>query len=141
MAATEPPAQVFVLDTNTASFIIRGSHPGLLQRLQSHAVTSIAISCVTEAELLYGLARKPGATTLSAAVSAFLQHVQAMPWDCEAASRYGTLRAQLEAAGTPLGGLDTLIAAHALAVGATLVTNDKAFRQVPNLSLEDWTES
>ncbi len=141
MAATEPPAQVFVLDTNTASFIIRGSHPGLLQRLQSHAVTSIAISCVTEAELLYGLARKPGATTLSAAVSACLQHVQAMPWDSEAASRYGTLRAQLEAAGTPLGGLDTLIAAHALAVGATLVTNDKAFRQVPNLSLEDWTES
>jgi tRNA(fMet)-specific endonuclease VapC len=84
--------------------------------------------------------RKPGATALAAAVSAFLRHVQALPWDSEAAARYGTLRAQLEAAGTPVGNLDTLIAAHALAVGATLVTHDRAFRQVPGLVVEDWIE-
>lgn len=129
---------LFLLDTNTVSFIIRGSNPDLLQRLRSHAVTSVAVSSVTEAELLYGLAKKPAASALAAAVTAFLKHVQALPWDSLAAARYGALRAQLEAAGTPLGNLDTLIAAHALAVGATLVTHDKAFTQVPGLAIEDW---
>lgn len=138
--ASVAPAQRFLLDTSATSFVIRGANPALLQRLQSHPVASVAISCVTEAELLYGPARKPGATALAAAVSAFLRHVQAQPWDSEAAARYGTLRAQLEAAGTPLGNLDTLIAAHALAVSVTLVSHDRAFRQVPDLVVEDWIE-
>lgn len=129
---------LFLLDTNTASFIIRGSNPRLFARLQAHQVSSTGISTVTEAELRYGLARKPGATALAAAVQAFLRHVQALPWDSDAAVRYGVLRAELEAAGTPLGGMDTLIAAHALAIGATLVTNDRAFRRVPGLIVEDW---
>jgi tRNA(fMet)-specific endonuclease VapC len=132
---------LFLLDTNTASFIIRGSNTALLKRLRSHAVTSVAISSVTEAELLYGLAKKPGASALAAAVTAFLRHVQALPWDSQAATRYGALRAQLEAAGKPLGNMDTLIAAHALAVGATLVTHDKAFAHVPSLAIEDWIEA
>lgn len=132
-------APTYLLDTNTASFIIRGGPAPLLARLQAKPVSSIGISTITEGELLYGLARKPGATTLSAAVTAFLRHVQALPWDSEAADSYGRLRAALEAAGTPLGGMDTLIAAHALAVGAVLVTNDQAFRHVPGLAIEDWT--
>lgn len=132
-------APAYLLDTNTASFIIRGGPPHLLTQLQAQPVSSIGISAITEAELRYGLARKPGATTLAAAVSAFLRHVQAMPWDSEAAVGYGALRAALEAAGTPLGGMDTLIAAQALAIGATLVTNDQAFRHVPGLTVEDWT--
>lgn len=132
---------MYLLDTNTASYIIRGTNPPLMQRLQTVAVGTVAISCVTEAELLYGLARKPGATSLAAAVSSFLLHVQALPWDSQAATCYGTLRADLEARGTPLGNLDTLIAAHAIATGATLVTHDKAFRQVPGLRLEDWLAS
>lgn len=127
----------YLLDTNTASFIIRGEpHP--LARLQAHPVSAVGISAVTEAELLYGLARKPSATALAAAVSAFLRHVQALPWESEAAARYGALRAELEAAGTPLGGMDMLIAAHALAIGAVLVTNDQAFRRAPGLTIEDW---
>lgn len=130
---------LYLLDTNTASFIIRGSHPRVLERLRSHAVSSVAVSSVTEGELHYGLARKPGATALAAAVAAFLRHVQALPWDSEAAGRYGRLRAMLEAAGTPLGNLDTMIAAHALAVGATLVTNDQALARVPDLAIEDWS--
>jgi len=128
----------YLLDTNTASFIIRGN-ARLLERLQAQPVAAIGISAVTEAELLYGLARKPAAAALAAAVAAFLRHVQALPWDSEAAARYGVLRAALEAAGTPLGGMDTLIAAHAMATDATLVTNDQAFRRVPGLGVEDWT--
>lgn len=135
MAAAVP----YLLDTNTASFVIRGSNPHLLHALQAHAVSSVAISTITEAELLYGLARKPGATSLTKAVHSFLRHVKALTWDSEAAARYGVLRAHLEAAGTPLGGMDTLIAAHALATGATLVTNDRAFGRVPDLIIEDWT--
>lgn len=132
-------APAHLLDTNTASFIIRGGPPHLLARLQAQPVSTIGISTITEAEIRYGLARKPGATMLAVAVSAFLRHVQAMPWDSEAAVSYGALRAALEAAGTPLGGMDTLIAAHALAVGSTLVTNDQAFRHVAGLTVEDWT--
>jgi tRNA(fMet)-specific endonuclease VapC len=139
MAATRSTG-LFLLDTNTVSFIVRGSQPGLLQRLRRHPVNAVAISSVTEAELLYGLARKPEASALAAAVQTFLKHVQSLPWDSQAATRYGVLRAQLEAAGTPLGNLDTLIAAHALAAGATLVTHDRAFRQISGLAIEDWIE-
>jgi tRNA(fMet)-specific endonuclease VapC len=131
---------LFLLDTNTASAIIRGSKPAVLQRLGSHPVHAVAISSVTEAELLYGLAKKPEATVLAAAVTSFLKHVQSLSWDSQVARRYGKLRAQLEAAGTPLGNLDTLIAAHALSLGATLVTHDHAFRQVPGLRMEDWID-
>ncbi len=130
-------AAFHLLDTNTASFIIRGEAK-LLARLQALQPSAVGISCVTEAELLYGVARKPEAKALAAAVTTFLRHVQVLPWDSAAASSYGALRAGLEASGTPLGGMDTLIAAHALAVSATLVTNDQAFRRVPGLMVEDW---
>lgn len=133
------PAPTYLLDTNIASFIIRGGPPQLMARLRAQSVTAVGISAITEAELRYGLARKPGATALATAVTAFLRHVQTLPWDSDAAERYGRLRAELETAGTPLGGMDMLIAAHALALGATLVTNDQAFRRVPNLAFEDWT--
>lgn len=133
------PAPAYLLDTNTASFIIRGGPPQLMTRLRAQPVTAIGISAITEAELLYGLARKPSATALATAVAAFLRHVQTLPWDSEAAISYGSLRAALEYAGTPLGGMDMLIAAHTLALDATLVTNDHAFRRVPSLRVEDWT--
>jgi len=132
-------APAFMLDTNIASFIIRGGTPTLMKRLQTHPVTSVCISTITEAELRYGLARKLGATALHSAVHAFLLHVQSLPWDSEAATRYGELRAALEADGQPMGNMDTLIAAHALAAGATLVSNDRAFKRVAGLRVEDWT--
>lgn len=140
--ATRPasPPAIYLLDTNVASDIIRGSSPATLRRMQQHSVASVAISSVTEAELRYGIARQPEANRLAAAVASFLQHVRAIPWDSAAATRYGTLRVELEAAGTPLGNLDTLIAAHALALNATLVTRDKAFRHVPGLLTEDWAK-
>lgn len=131
----------YMLDTNVASHLLRGGNAALIGRMQVQPLTTVCISVVTEAELRYGLARKPAAKALHGAVSEFLVRVQALPWDSDAAARYAELRAALEAAGTPLGNMDTLIAAHALAAGATLVTNDQAFRHVTGLMVEDWTRA
>jgi tRNA(fMet)-specific endonuclease VapC len=129
---------VLLLDTNIASDLIRGGTSGLLERLEAQPVGSVGISSITEAELLYGLARRPEATALAAIVETFLRHVPVHPWGRDAAMRYGPMRAALEAAGTPLGSLDGLIAAHALALGATLVTRDRAFARVPGLVVQSW---
>ena len=93
----------------------------------------LSVSSITQGELRYGLARKPGAVNLQTAVREFLMRVEVLAWDSAAATRYGALRAALELCGTLLGNLDTLIAAHALAMDAVLVTNDQAFVRVPNL--------
>jgi len=129
----------YMLDTNIASFILRGHSDTLRARLRATPLSATCLSSVTEGELLYGLARKPQASALREAVASLLKHVPVLPWDSAAAAAYGRLRAALEAAGTPLGNLDTLIAAHALASGCTLVTNDQALRRVPGLPTEDWT--
>lgn len=128
----------YLLDTNTASFLIRGAGPRLQQRLRSVQPSATAISAVTEGELLFGLARKPHAVALHRTVHAFLAHVEVLPWGSEAARCYGALRSGLEAQGRPMGALDTMIAAHALATGCTLVTNDLAFARIEGLALEDW---
>ena len=128
----------FMLDTNMASYIIRGPSPVLSARLLAVPPDSMCVSAITQGELLHGLARKPGATSLQVAVRAFLLRVEVLAWDSLAATRYGALRAQMEAFGTPLGNLDTLIAAHALAEDAVLVTNDQAFTRVPGLVVENW---
>ena len=129
-----------MLDTNVASAIIRGpAHEALRTRLRAHPPGSVCVSSITEAELRYGLAKRPKATALMAAVEAFLRHVEVLAWDRTCASAYGPLRAALEAEGTPLGALDTLIAAHALATGCALATRDRAFRHVPQLHMDDWS--
>jgi tRNA(fMet)-specific endonuclease VapC len=103
-------------------------------------MAQLAISAVTEAELLFGAARKPEAIRLSVAVDEFLLRVQALPWDSKATRHYADVRATLERHGKPMGNLDMMIAAHALAVEAILVTNDRAFLRLGNLKLEDWTK-
>lgn len=136
--AAATPALLFLLDTNTVGSIIRGADSKVLRRLQSQPVSSVAISSVTEGELHFALTHAPGSKALAEAVSAFLRHVQTLPWDSQAAVRYGGVRSRLEAVGTPLGQIDMQIAAHALAVGATLVTQNKAFRHVPDLTITNW---
>jgi len=102
-------------------------------------MAQLCMSAVTQGELVCGLARRPDATALKTAVREFLVRLEVLAWDSGAAERYGVLRALLERLGTPMGNLDTLIAAHALASGAVLVTNDQAFRRVEGLSVEDLT--
>ena len=130
--------QRYMLDTNTASYIIRGPSSALATRLIEIAMAQLCISSITQGELLYGLARKPNATNLQTAVREFLMRIDVLPWDSAAATRYGILRAALEFSGTPLGNLDTLIAAHALAADVILVTHDQAFARVSALVVENW---
>jgi tRNA(fMet)-specific endonuclease VapC len=125
----------YMLDTNTVSYIIKGKSATARAKLAGLGTNEIAcISAITEAELWYGVAKNPQATALPAAVNAFLVKIETLSWGHEEARAYGNLRAQQEKRGKTLGNLDLLIAAHAIATGSTLVTNDKAFTQIPNLS-------
>ncbi len=128
-----------MLDTNAASHIVKGASPQARKRLTAIPITDLCISAITEGELRFGLATRPAAVELARAVGEFLRRVDSLTWDSAAAQHYGRLRAAMQAVGTPLGNLDTLIAAHALAADAILVTSDAAFARVPNLAVVDWT--
>ena len=113
-----------MLDTNTVSHLLRG-HALVAQRIVAVPITSLCISAITEGELLFGLAKRPSAERLHIAVGEFLRRADVLPWDSAVAKHYGIVRADLECHGKVLSPLDLLIAAHALAVGAVLVTNDR----------------
>jgi tRNA(fMet)-specific endonuclease VapC len=131
----------YMLDTNVASYIIKGANDAVQKRLENVPMASLCISAVTQAELLRGVAKKPDAKQLPMVVNEFLLRVEILPWDSRAAEAYAALRTAIEKEGKPLGAMDILIAAHAASSGAILVTNDKAFYNVrKHLSLEDWTK-
>ena len=129
----------YMLDTNTVSHLIR-KHPAVAQRVVVAPMASLCISAITEGELLFGLAKRPDAKRLHLAVRELLRRVDVLPWNSSAAEHYGRVRADMAKDGKVLAPLDLLIATHALAVGAVLVTNDKAFGQVAELRIEDWTD-
>jgi tRNA(fMet)-specific endonuclease VapC len=131
---------LYLLDTNTVSYIIKGNFPRVRQRLAKVPMAQVAISVVTEAELRFGVERRPEAKQLRIAVEEFLVRVTVLPWDSEAAAEYGKLRAALERASTPIGNLDLMIAAQAVAADAVLVTNDAALRRIKSLKTQDWTK-
>jgi tRNA(fMet)-specific endonuclease VapC len=129
-----------MLDTNTASSVLKGK-PRVLARLAAETPERVCLSVVTEAELLFGVAKRPEARKLRVAVDEFLAAIEVLAWSSATARRYATIRAELERRGKPLGALDLLIAAHAVQHDAVLVTNDRAFSAVPGLRLEDWTRA
>jgi len=129
----------YMLDTNTVSYLVKGN-PTVARRVLEVPMASLCVSSITQGELLFGLAKRPGAKRFHVVVREFLLRVDVLPWDSTIAERYGSARAGLERHGKILGPLDLLIAAHALAVDAVLVTNDRAFSQVAGLQIEDWTE-
>jgi len=130
----------YLLDTNTASYVIKGNFPRVRERLMKTPMAEVGISAITEAELRFGVARKPAAVRLKTAVEEFLLRVETLPWDSEAAQQYGQIRATLERVGQPMGNLDMMIAAHALAAQVVLVTHDHVFRRVKQLKIEDWSK-
>ena len=132
-------ASLYMLDTNTVSHLIK-RQPKAIARLLEVPIHSVCISAITAGEFPFGLAKRPQAVALGEAVNEFLRRVEVMPWDDAVAQTYGTLRAELQKNGRPLAALDLQIAAHALHLKATLVSNDRAFAQVGGLAVEDWVK-
>ena len=133
-------SQLYMLDTNQASYLLKGKSPALRSRIMSLRPGEVAsISAVTEAELLYGIAKSPIGAERMRLLKWFLQLVAIHPWGRDEAAVYGRLRAKQEAMGKTLGPFDMQIAAHAISLGAVMVTNDKAFHQIPDLlGVENW---
>ena len=129
----------WMLDTNACIAIIRRQPEAALKRLRGKTVGQVGISNVTLAELEFGTAKSQRAEQARQALAEFLLPLEIAAFDETAAAAYGVVRATLERKGKPIGPLDTLIAAHALALGAVLVTNNlREFRRVPDLSVESW---
>jgi tRNA(fMet)-specific endonuclease VapC len=131
--------RLYLLDTNTVSYLIK-RHPQVTQHLLAVPMHSVCISTITAGELAFGLAKRPEAVALKAAVNEFLRRVEVLPWDATVAQTYGALRAQMQSKGTPLAALDMQIAAHAVHANATLVTSDHAFLHIDQLLVENWIE-
>jgi tRNA(fMet)-specific endonuclease VapC len=129
---------VYMLDTNCVSALMRGETK-LDARLLALDPGEWCISAVTHSEICYGLALRPNATRLLRAADHFFATAITAAWDAAAATAHGQLRARLRLAGTPIGDFDEMIAGHALALGAVLVTdNVKHFKRVQGLAVENW---
>lgn len=129
-----------MLDTDTASYLIKGKSLAIEDRLAVLAPSQVCISVMTRAELQYGLKRLPPDHRLHLTVRQFLKIVRSLPWDAEAADWYASIRHQLVSIGQPIGEMDMKIAAHALSAGAVLVTNNNRHYQriAAPLMLENW---
>ncbi len=129
----------WMLDTDTCIAIIRRRTEAVLRRLSAKSVGQIGISSITLSELSYGVARSSRRAESAGALQEFLLPLEVAAYDIAAAEMYGKVRAALTAAGSPIGPLDTLIAAHAVSLDVTLVThNQREFRRVAGLRTEDW---
>ena len=128
----------YMLDTSAASEAMLG-HAAFDAKLLAVPTGHWCISAVTYSELRYGAALRPENARLQAMVSEFLRMAPVLAWDAKAADRHGALRAELRALGMPIGDFDEMIAAHGLAIGAVVVTdNTKQFSRVPGLLIENW---
>jgi len=132
---------LYLLDTDICSYIMKRSHQKLLDKLQSVELERIAISVVTEAELLYGTKLSSKPKLAKASLEAFIKHVQVFDWGREAAEHYAEIRAYLSKRGELIGANDLMIAAHGRSLEATVVTNnEREFRRVKGLNVENWTQ-
>jgi tRNA(fMet)-specific endonuclease VapC len=130
---------MLMLDTNICIYIIKKKPPQVLERLRSLDISDVSISSVTLAELEHGVAKSLRPRENADALAAFIAPLDILPFNEAAAACYGSIRADLERMGSPIGSLDMLIAAHALSLGLTLVTNnDREVSRVIGLRVENW---
>lgn len=128
----------YMLDTNICIYVIKRAPAAVLEKFRQHETAGLGVSAVTAAELTFGAA-KSGSRRNRAALEVFLSALEIAPFDDEAAWVYGEVRADLETRGVPIGPLDTQIAAHALSLEITLVSNNlKEFERVPGLRCANW---
>jgi len=128
---------LLMLDTDISSYVIRRRPASVAERFQQHA-QQLCVSVMTAAELRFG-AVKAARADLANLVEAYLARVTILDWADSATFHYARIRTELESLGTPIGNMDLLIASHAVAEQATLVTNNmKHFAAVPGLKVERW---
>ena len=130
----------YLLDTNVVSHMLKGTSPRAVERLATKPRSRVGVSVITEMELRFGLEKHPSPSRLKPVVEAFLATVPVLDFPRDIAAVYGRVRWALERAGRPIGPLDTIIAAHSVALGAILVTNNtREFGRVGGLRCEDWS--
>lgn len=130
----------FMLDTNICSYLIKLKPEKVFKHFKSHKIGDIGISSITLSELRYGMEKSQHIEKNRQALDEFILPLEISDFDETAAEAYGTIRVALEKAGRPIGSMDLLIGAHALALGVTLVTNNtKEFKRIKNLKVVDWT--
>ena len=129
----------YMLDTNICSYILK-NHPTVVkQKFEEVGAGNICISAIVLAELYYGAARHPKGIVIRREIDSFVSRLIVIPWDENAADNYGAIRASQEKAGTLVGAMDMLIAAHAKSCAATLVTNNlREFEKIKGLTLLNW---
>jgi tRNA(fMet)-specific endonuclease VapC len=129
---------LLMLDTDISSYVIRRRPPVIAERFERHA-EQLCVSVMTAAELRFG-AVKAGRADLARLVEAYLARVTILDWPESATLHYARIRAKLESRGTPIGNMDLLVACHAVAEQATLVTNNlRHFAGVPEFKVEQWS--
>ena len=132
---------MILLDTNTCIYIINNRPPNVLEKFRKYKAGEVGISSIAASELAYGVA-KYGSIKNRKALDMFLAPMQILPFDSQCLWFYTDLRASLEKQGLSIGPMDSLIAAHALSIDGTLVTNNiKEFMRVPKLKLDNWFEA
>jgi tRNA(fMet)-specific endonuclease VapC len=126
------------LDTNICSYVLRRRPVAMVERFAGLEKSQVWLSAIVAAELRFGAAKLASAQ-FSAAVEAWLAGFDVRPWPVEATRHYADIRASLERSGQPIGGMDLLIAAHAMAEDSVLVTNNaREFLRVPGLAVQEW---
>ena len=129
----------YMLDTNICIYLIKNQPETVLENLRTKVQYGLAISAITLAELAKGVESSTYPEKNTVALNQFLTIVNILPFDDEAAMEYGKICASLRRKGTPIGPLDTLIAAHAKSQGLVIVTNNtREFERVEDLELENW---
>ena len=130
----------YMLDMNIVSDLIKNPQGRAAKRIAKAGEGNVCTSIIVAAELRYGCAKR-GSERLLKAVETLLAEIEIVPLDVPIDDEYGRIRAELEAAGKPIGANDLLIAAHARATGATMVTADTGeFKRVRGLTVENWLE-
>jgi len=130
----------YLLDTNICIYLINGASEKVRHRLRKTPVGEVGISAVTLSELWFGVAHSARPEQNQAALTQFIMTLDVLGYEAEAAEAYGRLRSELARKRKVVGSMDMMIAAHAIALGRTLVTNNlREFSRIDGLSLENWT--
>lgn len=133
---------MYMLDTDICSYIIRKRPPSVLEKFTELDAGELCISVITQAELLYGVERSNSTSINLPIIEAFTSRLIVLDFDVPAAKEYAHIRSQMEATGRIIGNMDMMIAAHALSIDATVITNNtRHFTMVPLLKIENWVNT